>query len=243
MARRLLSKMRKTGNPKPGVLFQIIYREAGTRKICLLKLAWFEETYFDYDETKSSLKKRELLEKLPYKGRFQKGAIYPHPNKFKPEAYMKVYQKDTEANYFDDFLGGFPEISGRDIVKEIKRLAKSITGTPLTLDQNLGLYQGISDHLKNKRKQVKDTDITRIIQDALHSESNKEIKELVNDDLKVTGIVDGKQIQDLKMSFRVGGIRLSGSYSQVKKRFKFEGAGPNKHSIQGRVGSIELGSR
>jgi len=141
IAMKLISRMKRTGNPKSGVLFQIIYREKGIRKICFLKLAWVDESYFDYDEDKSSLTKRELLEKLPFSGRFQKGAIYPHPN-MKSKAYMKVYQKDAEANYFESFLGGLPEISVRAIMKESKRLAMSVTGNPLSLEQNIGLFQG-----------------------------------------------------------------------------------------------------
>lgn len=242
MATKLISRMKRTGNAKPGVLFQIIYREEGIRKICFLKLAWFDESYFDYDEGKSSLTKRDLMEKLPLSDRFQKGAIYPHPN-IKSKAYMKVYQQDAEANYFESFLGGLPEISGRAIMKEFKRLAKSVTGKPLSLEQNIGLFQGIRAHLKKKRKQVEETDVTRIIQDTLPSESKKAIKEIVNAGIKVTGIVDGAEIEDLKMVFRVSGISLSGSYSDVTDQFEFEGAGQNKHTIQGLVRNIKLGSR
>jgi len=65
----------------------------------------------------------------------------------------------------------------------------------------------------------------------------------VNASIKVTGVVDGAELEDLKMVFRVSGISLSGSYSDVVDHFEFEGAGQNKHIIQGRVGNIRLGSR
>ena len=117
LATKLISKMKRVGNPRPGVLFQIIYRDEGIRKICFLKLEEVHELYFDYDERTSSLTKKELLEKLPFSGRFQKGAIYPHPDELKPDAYMKVYQRDAEANYFESFLGGIPEVSGRSLMK------------------------------------------------------------------------------------------------------------------------------
>jgi hypothetical protein len=239
MASRLLLHMRKTSNPKHGVLFQILYREAGVRKLCFLKLAWFDGRYFDYDEKKSSMKKMELLEKLPDRGAFQKGAIYPHPDKSKSDAYMKVYQNDTEANYFDDFLGGSPGVSGRDMMKELKRLAKSMTVQPLTFEQNIGLHRGISLHLKTDRKQVDDKDLTRIIQHALPSISRKVIKETVENNRRVKGIVDGTEIQDQKMSLMVGGIRLVGSYAEFEKRFE-PNSKTNEHTIKGKMRKIEL---
>ena len=243
LAIRLVSKMKKASNPKSGVLFQIVFRENGIRKICFLKLAEFHERYFDYDEKKSALTKGELLEKLPFSGRFQKGALYPPPSSSKVDAYMKVYQSDSDANYFEEFLGGAPEVSARDIMKEFKRLSKVVTGKPLSLQQNLGLFEGIRTHLKKTRKQVSEKDVVRIMQEALPSTPKKLIKDSVHADIGVTGIVDGVDVEDLKMIFRVGGLRLSGSYSDVAKQFKFEGSGPNKHTIHGKVTSIELGSR
>lgn len=225
------------GTARPGVLFEILFTYAGRRYLCFLKLDWVDESFCEYDEESLTMNLKQLVQELPARGRFQKGGIYPHP--VTPSiAYMRVYQDDAEANYFERFLGGMPEVSGREIMKELRRLSATASGEPLTLDQSMGLFSGLEVHVGESQKMVTEADVARIIQDALPSQSKKAITGIVQRDIRKTGLIRAIQVANLKISFKVGRLEIGGSFRDVQE--SFEEKGNNQHIIRGSISSVRL---
>lgn len=238
LANELIGVMK--GTSRPGVLFEILFRVGGRRFICFLKLEWVNEAFCEYDEKAHSMSLKQLVEELPASGKFQKGAIYPHPTR-PGFAYMRIYQEDAEAHYFEKFLGGMPEVSGYDMMKELRRLTRGVTGEPPTFEQNIGLFQGLESHLGQEKGMVSEADVIRLLQDAIPSESNKAVVDRIGDDIKRAGVIRASQVKDLKMVFYVDRLMIRGSYIDIIETF--ERRNSDKHIIKGRISGVRMGRR
>ncbi|MHA1495194.1 MAG: nucleoid-associated protein [Candidatus Thorarchaeota archaeon] len=239
LTRQLYEKMR--GNARPGVLFTNLIDISGSRYICVLKLEWVDESYCDFDSNTSSFSLTELVRKIPARGRFQKGMIFPHP--FHPtKAYMKVYQEDSEANYFDKFLGGLPKATAKVVMKEIRKLAnKHVKGGNLTVEDSLSLFAGLEKHVGKTQKLVEEKDVIRIIQDALPSAPKPDIASSAKGKFNRSGIIQASEVDDLSLKFDIGKLTLSGPFNSILNDFKKIKSSPDSYKIKGAITNVKMG--
>jgi hypothetical protein len=235
----LLVMMKKVSNARPGVLFYILHRIDGKRHLCILKLKSVSTEFFDYNKLKSDFEKYVYQGKLPVKGNFQKGAIYPHPSLGLP-IYMRLYQKDDEAHYFEEFLGGYPEVSTADLLANLTGLGRAAAKKPVKYPQVMGLYEGVKAHLGGAKKAVKAVDAIRVISQSFPSANRAAIKDLVDKKFTKSGIIDPIQLDNQRIEFSIGNIIIRGSLIELSERFKYEGKRRDSHIIDGPVTGVKI---
>ncbi|MHA1637410.1 MAG: hypothetical protein ACTSUO_03415 [Candidatus Thorarchaeota archaeon] len=247
-----ISKLRKTANwfavklmkvltmKNPGVLFIGLFRYNGIRYVGLFKLEWVDTPYAIFDSKNSEIILKYLTKALPASsGRLQKGAIYPHPDT-SIGAYMKVFEKDGRTEYFKTFLGGRESITGLDMIREIRKLALDLNSGKLSIKQSFGLYNGLSTHLGQKKKDVSKTDVIRIIGQALPSLKKPEIRKYVTDEIETEGIVKASEVVMVRARFSIGDISINGPLESISKYFFEDGGGPNRHILEGQASHFRM---
>lgn len=223
-------------SPVPGVFFVVLLSYSGKRFISILKLDWVSESWTDFDEKTSKMTLHEVLEELPGPNRFKKGAIFPHP--LEPsKKFMKVYQKDYPADYFDEFLGGRPRTTAYDVMTKMRILTRKITGEWPTYEQQKGLYFGLKAFVGKDEKLVELKTVKRIMESSLPTSVAK-VREVVESDWDLRGLVRSSEVNDLRIEFTVGGIKLKGSIQEISERFQSGiGGDSEKHRITGPLGN------
>jgi hypothetical protein len=220
----------------PGVFFVILLTHKGKRYISILKLDWVSESWTEFDEKTSKMTLHEVLEELPGPNRFRKGAVFPHPISPK-SSYMKVFQKDHPADYFDEFLGGRPRTTAYDVMTKMRSLSRRITGDWPSYDQQIGLYDGLKAFVGDDKKSMKMEVAKEIMKSALPTEVSK-VKEVVESDWDLRGLIKASEVDDLIIEFTVGGIKLRGHHREFTERFQAKiGGDPEKHRITGPLGN------
>ena len=217
----------------PGVLFIGRFDRGGRRYIGLFKLNWVDESYSEYNDQNEEIVIRKLAEELPAAGRLQKGAVFPHP-RFPTQFFMKVFQKDHVADYFNAFLGGQPPVRGYKMMAEIRKVALRLSSGTLSTKQSVDLHEALCDFLGQKQKVVDEKAVVSIIHQVL-SISPKRIREVVSQTLECKGIVNAHEVEMLRATVHVGNLRIVGSYRSLRENFHENKAGPNKHVIDGEV--------
>jgi hypothetical protein len=218
----------------PGVLFIGRFIRGGERYIGLLKLNWVDESYSEYNDQSEEIVIRKLAEELPAAGRFQKGAVFPHP-RFPNQFFMKVFQKDHVADYFNAFLGGQPPIRGGKMMAEIRKVALRLSGGTLSTEQSLDLHESLCGFLGQKQRVVDEKAAVGIIHQVLPSIGLKRIREAVSKTFESKGIVNAYEVEMLRATVHVGNLRVFGSYRSLKENFHENKAGKNRHIIDGEV--------
>ncbi len=203
-----------------------------------MKLKWFSGEWGKYDENKEDIIMNEVVKALPGKDQYRKGAIYPHP--LNPsKAYLKVYQEDKDSVYFDTFLEGAQRPAARQMLNEMKRIGRLIKKKPLSLEEVIGIHSGLVAHVGTVDKMVDTSDVVRMVGDALPS-LKPQVKKKVNDFLRIRGIIKHREVNALKLRFKVGNITVYGRIKDINAQFKTQRNNPRVHTLKGEISSIEV---
>ncbi len=221
----------------PGVLFVGRFENRGKRYIGLLKLEWVDQSYVEYDEDDAELTLETLAEKLPAAGKLQKGGVYPSPI---DSSYMKIYQKDHTAAYFNDFLGGIPPLSAKEVMSAIRKIALPLVGGQLTIEQSTDIHDAMSDFLGQTQRIIDKEAVTEIIKQSLSDIPRPRIKEAVERSYDLRGPVNATDVENLCLRFFVGDIKVSGSFRSIAERFVENGHRNLEHVIKGDISEIHL---
>jgi hypothetical protein len=220
----------------PGVLFICRMELDGKRYVGLLKLEWAIPSWSEFDQKNEEFVIKRLTAKIPVIGGFQKGAIWPHPAS---TTYMRVYQ-EFPAIYFNDFLAGAPAVSAKTVVTETRKIALSLTGGSLSLEQSLDLYKGLSNHLGQQQKVIQKKDITRVISQVVSSTPRPQIKKVVEEKYEAEGLLKAADLENQRARFKVGDIRVLGSFRSLSEYFKEHGVRKNVHTIKGKISDFRM---
>lgn len=136
-AKRLVNEM--DGSTSSGVLFTISAQENGESFIALLKLDLEEEaTVSVLDRDTRELRAESLEDVLPEPDQLQKGCTHPviEVDNFNLTGDVKFLQKDSQADYFEEFIGCITSSGSLDQIRNtldaINDLKQRSTGENLS---------------------------------------------------------------------------------------------------------------
>ena len=160
-ATRLAGEM--DGSSSSGVLFTISASENSRPFIGLLKLDLEEEaTVSVLDRDTRELRSESLEDVLPEPDQLQKGCIHPvlDVENFNLTGDVKFLQKDSQADYFEDFLGCISSSGSldqvRNVLETIDDLKEQYTQEGLSQDEISEFDQRTRDEDLITTDQVKD---------------------------------------------------------------------------------------
>lgn len=220
----------------PGVLFICRMDLDGNRYVGLLKLDWVIPSWTEFDQKSEEFVIKRLAAKIPIIGGFQKGAIWPHPAS---TTYMRVYQ-EFPSLYFNNFLAGAPAVSATTVVRETRKIALSLTGGSLSVNQSLDLHNGLSNHVGPLEKVIQKKDITRVISQVLSSIPRPQVKKVVEEKYEAEGLLKATDLENQRANFKVGDIRVLGSLRSLSAYFKEHGFRKNEHIIKGKISDFRM---
>ncbi len=220
----------------PGVLFICRMDLDGMRYVGLLKLDWVIPSWSEFDQKSEEFVIKRLAAKIPIMGGFQKGAIWPHPES---TTYMRVYQ-EFPSLYFNNFLAGAPAVSATTVVREARKIAFSLTGGSLSVNQSLGLHRGITNHVGPLEKVIQKKDIARVISQVLPSIPRPQIKKVVEEKYEAEGLLMAADLENQRAKFKVGDIRVLGSCHSLLEYFEENGVKKNEHIIKGKISDFRM---
>ena len=223
-----------------GVLFVGRFTYRTSKYIGIFLFDWVSESYLTFNEDEGTLVLDEVLERLPARGRIRKGAIFPYPDS-NVDAFVKVFQSDSDSRFFNQFLGGSPPLTTYTLMREIRKIATKLSSNPLTYEESVALYSSLTQTLSKDIRVIDNSIVQKILSEALPNISRKRIAKVTDETLSVSGLVEILDFDKLGLDIVFkSGIYLRGTYRDISEHFKQSSEYPNRHVVSDEIKKVRM---
>ena len=239
LAHRLISQMKSSTNPKPGILFVLKAKIKNEKYIFILKVDLAKEVIQIWiDEEHLHLNVDSVKNAMPAPDKLQKGAIYPHPTLGKD---LKVLQETHLASYFDQFLQCKRELTEFNQFKQVPKILSTISNE-LGMDDEIICTEADTEVILTDCFSESDQESLFTIENLMDCakkvvpDANEEaIEEIVNRELDTKKIEDIYIESNATLKYRkeitIDDIKIRGPFKSIVEKVEINEGDGNTYSL------------